>query len=102
MERLKTAAAPLVLLLTVAGCGAHAAHGTKARLRVIAKPKTASVYIDDRFAGSAQVLDKRPEELSAGQHLVTVRAPGYFPHDLELDLPAGTTKVEIELRPVPP
>jgi hypothetical protein len=48
------------------------------------------------------VLDKKPARLTPGPKRVTVEAPGYFPHDLEIDLPAGTTTINIKLRPIPP
>jgi len=48
------------------------------------------------------VLAAEPKALIPGMHLMTVTADDYFPHDMELDLPPGTTTVEIELRPIPP
>jgi hypothetical protein len=33
---------------------------------------------------------------------MTITADDHFPHDMELDLPPGTTTLTIELRPVPP
>lgn len=73
-----------------------------AELRVVAEPASATVQVNERFVGAARVLDKRPAKLSQGPKRVTVEAPGYFPHDLEVNLPAGVTTVQIKLRPVPP
>jgi len=73
-----------------------------AELAVVAEPENATVYVNERFAGTAQVLADRPEVLSPGVHFVTIRAPGYFPHDLRLELPPGRTTVRIRLRPIPP
>lgn len=106
-RRRALAAAGLVLALG-AGCSVESTFRredeapTQAGLRVIAVPETATVYVGDRFAGTAAVLAERPEPLRPGVHFVTVRAPGHFPHDLRLDLPPGVTTVRITLRPVPP
>jgi hypothetical protein len=75
---------------------------TPAGLKVVADPPDARVYVDDRFVASARVLARRPHELAAGKHRITVKAPGFFPHDLEAELPPGVTTIEIALRPVPP
>ena len=83
------------------GCGMQGRPTLPARLRIIAEPATAAVYVDDHFVASAQVFDARPQEARPGVHHITLEAPGYFPHDLELDLPSGTTTVRIHLRPIP-
>jgi len=89
-------------LLLLAGCGMQGQQSLPARLRIIAIPASAGVYVDDRFAASAQVFDARPRELRPGVHHITLEAPGYFPHDLELELPSGTTTVRVRLLAVPP
>ena len=33
---------------------------------------------------------------------MTIQAEDHFPHDMELDLPAGETTITVELRPIPP
>lgn len=91
-----------LLALFVSGCGAVAPRPTRARLLVVTVPPGASVYVDERFAGSGRLLARRPLWLRPGHHLVTVEADGYFPHDLEVDLPAGLTRLRVALRPVPP
>ena len=73
-----------------------------ARLRVVAEPETTTVYVDDRYVGSARVLATKPKPLAPGIKLITFKAPGYFPHDVRLDLPSGVTTVRMKLRPVPP
>jgi len=96
------AAAPL-LALALLGC---AKQGTvapeSARLKVIATPAEASVYIDGHYFGRATVLSQEPKALAPGAHLMTVTADDHFPHDMELELPAGTTTLSIQLRPIPP
>jgi hypothetical protein len=84
------------------GCYMQATPPKVAKLRVIAEPKTTTVYIDDRYVGSARVLEKRPKALEPGVKYVTFKAPNHFPHDVRLDLPAGTTTVQMKLRPIPP
>ncbi|MFT3922893.1 MAG: PEGA domain-containing protein [Myxococcales bacterium] len=90
-------------LLWAAACGgAQHPREKPAQLRIVAEPATASVQVDEHFVGAARVLAKQPATVTPGKHRVTVEAPNYFPHDLELELPAGVTSVEIKLRPVPP
>jgi hypothetical protein len=89
-------------LAVAAACGATAPPREQAQLRIVAEPATASIYVDDRFVATARRIARRPEPLRIGVHHVTVSAPGHFPHDLELDLPAGLTTVDVSLRPIPP
>jgi hypothetical protein len=93
----------LALLVPISACGgAQKGKGATAELRVLADPPSAVVQVNERFVGAARVLDKQPARLTPGPKRVTVEAPGYFPHDLELELPAGSTTLNIKLRPIPP
>ena len=86
----------------LAACGGAKPVPTQpATLRVVAEPATATVQVDERFVGAARVLDAHPAPLTAGKHRVTLEAPGYFPHDLEVTLAPGVTTVEVKLRAVP-
>ncbi len=87
---------------TVAACYQTAAPTRMAALQVKAEPENTSVYVNDRFVGTARVLAVKPEPMKSGVKFITFKAPGYFPHDLRVELPPGTTLIEIELRPVPP
>ncbi len=89
-------------LSLVASCGGRQQAGEHALLRMRIEPETASVYIDDRFIATGRKLAGRPERLRPGRHFVTVTAPGYFPHDVEVDLPVGETQIELSLRAIPP
>jgi hypothetical protein len=93
----------LALALTVAAACAGSQHGAQptAELRVVAVPDSAVVQVNEQFVGSARVLEKRPARFPPGKKRVTVEAPGYFPHDLEVELAKGVTTVEIKLRPIP-
>ncbi len=92
----------LILFLVLVGCGGTSAGSKRqALLRVSTEPTNARVFIDDIFVATGQSLSVRPRRLKPGKHLLTVEAPDYFPHDLELELPPGETKVDIKLRPVP-
>jgi hypothetical protein len=99
----------LLLALSVV-CWASAASGcmqgtTKVRmayLKVVAEPPGTTVYVGDRFIGTARILAKQPKVLPPGVKYLTFKANGYFPHDLKLQLPAGDTTVTIKLRAVPP
>jgi len=92
----------LVGSLVLAACGAaqHPKEAT-AELRVTAVPENAVVEVNERSVGSARVLSQRPVKLKTGMKRISISAPGYFPHDIEVDLPAGETKIDIKLRAVP-
>ena len=92
-----------VLALLLVGCAKGGTVAPEpARLKVVATPATASVYIDGHYFGRATVLSQEPKALAPGVHLLTVQAEDHFPHDVELDLPSGLTTLDIALRPVPP
>ncbi len=90
-----------VFLLAACG-GAQHPRQKPAELRVVAEPAAAMVQVNEHFVGTARVLDKKPVALSPGPKRVTIEAPGYFPHDLEVELRPGVTTLEVKLRPVPP
>jgi hypothetical protein len=95
--------AALLLALVALSCAKKGTVAPEpARLKIIASPPNASVYIDGHYFGRATVLSEEPKVLVPGVHLMTVQAEDHFPHDMELDLPAGVTTVTIELRPIPP
>jgi hypothetical protein len=101
--RLSAAWLAVAMLAPLVACGgAQKGKGATAELRVLVDPPSAVVQVNERFVGAARVLDKQPARLTPGPKRVTVEAPGYFPHDLELELPAGTTTLNVKLRPVPP
>jgi len=88
--------------LAATGCMTVPPEARMGYLRVVAEPATTTVYINDRFIGSAHLLQKQPKALPPGVKYLTFKAPGYFPHDLRVPLPAGETTVKIKLRKVPP
>jgi hypothetical protein len=92
----------LPLILSLAACGSAMPPPSVATLKVIAEPPTTSVYVNDNFVGSARVLAVKPVAMKPGIKFLTFTADGYFPHDLRVDLPAGTTTISIKLRPIPP
>ena len=93
----------LLVALASVGCAKKdTVRQEPARLEVIVTPSHASVYLDGHYFGRARVLAAEPKALLPGMHLMTVTAEDYFPHDMELNLPPGTTTVEIKLRPIPP
>jgi hypothetical protein len=90
------------ILLSVGGCQIESTLGKKpAYLELHVVPETARVVIDDESVGSARLLAASPHPLTPGKHFIEIEAKGYFPHDLELDLPSGLTKVEVTLRAIP-
>lgn len=93
----------LALAASLSACGgAQKKRASPAALRTVVEPGTARVEVDERFVGAARVLDKRPVALAPGRRRVTIEAPGYFPHDLEVELKPGVTTLEVKLRPIPP
>jgi hypothetical protein len=98
------AALALVLAsaLVASGCMQKPPTVKMAYLKVVAEPPAATVYIGDRFVGTARLLAKSPKALPPGVKFMTFKAQGFFPHDLRLDLPAGETTVKVKLRPIPP
>jgi hypothetical protein len=92
----------IALALAAVSCMKVPPEARMAYLKVVASPPTTTVYVSDRFIGSAHLLAKQPKALTPGVKYVTFKAPGYFPHDLRLVLPAGETAVRIALRPIPP
>lgn len=109
MRALRFALALLVVscasatLSLAAGCAsAPATRKQPAELRTVVEPETARVQVDERFVGAARVLARHPARLTPGTHRITVEAPGHFPHDMQLELPPGETKLELQLRPIPP
>jgi hypothetical protein len=89
-------------LVAAGGCMKVPPQNRMAYLKVVAEPATTTVYISDRFIGSARLLQKQPKAVTPGVKYVTFKAPGYFPHDLRLELPVGETSVSIKLRAIPP
>ena len=98
----RTAAMYVVAAFAAAGCQTVPAEARLAYLKVVAEPNTTTVYSNDRFLGSAHLLEKQPKALPTGVKYLTFKAPGYFPHDLQIKLPAGETTVKVKLRPIPP
>lgn len=92
----------VLLSLSLSGCYTQAAPTRAAKLRVVAEPSTTTVYVDDRYVGSARVLAARPKVLPPGIKFITFKAPQHFPHDVRVDLPPGTTTIKMKLRPIPP
>lgn len=84
------------------GCSAGPRPVSNATVRFVLEPATARVYTDERFLGGARVVAVRPIELRAGPRRFTITADGYFPHDLDVELPPGLTTIRVSLRPVPP
>ena len=91
-------------LLFAMACGGGRTRKEPARLRVVAEPQNARVYLDEEYAATAAATDKNPiwiDRGKPGKRRLSVEAPGYFPHDLIVDLKPGVTTVRIKLRPIP-
>lgn len=104
MGVLRAALLGAVLAVVATGCGGPQAPRTgPSQVRFLDEPATARVYLDDRFLGAARVLAQRPASFrQPGVRYFTIRARGYFPHDVAVELTPGVTTVQLSLRPVPP
>jgi hypothetical protein len=93
----------LALCVCLSACAGaqHPKREKAAELRVVAVPEGALVEVNERSVGSARVLAQRPVRLKPGKKRITITAPGHFPHDLEVELRPGETKIDIKLRAVP-
>lgn len=89
-------------LLALPACGARPQAPERARVRFVLQPPNARVYVEDRFVGAGRLLRVRPRSFPTGPRHFTITADGYFPHDVAVDLPAGTTTIRLRLRPIPP
>lgn len=85
----------------LAGCGAVARPPESARLVLKVVPQESSVALDDVFVGRGGKLLHNALVMKPGHHRISVTANGYFPHDFEVDLPVGTTRATVKLRPIP-
>lgn len=92
----------LLAAFAASGCMTVPPEARMAYLKVVAEPRQTTVYSNDRFLGSAHLLQKQPKALPPGTKYLTFKAPGYFPHDLQIKLPVGETTVKVKLRPIPP
>jgi hypothetical protein len=72
-------------------------------LRMQGTPPEAHVYLDDRFVGRLEQIQKRGIKMPLGEHRLTVEEVGYFPHDqlLELNSQDEPVTVKVELTRVP-
>ena len=91
----------LLGLVVLSGCMGTMPPQRIATLKVRAVPPNTQVYINGRYAGRAALLQKVGKALRPGVQYVTFSAPGYFPHDVRVDLAPGETEIDIKLRPIP-
>lgn len=101
-------AAWIACLGAMAGSGL-ACEGAKApaqptvSLRMRGGAPEAAVTIDDEPLGSFEFVAAHGVALPPGVHHVTVKAPGFFPWDREVDAKVGSPPVvlEVALQPIP-
>jgi hypothetical protein len=86
----------LLSAAAASGCMTVPQEARMAYLKVVAEPRQTTVY------SSAHLLQKQPKALPPGTKYLTFKAPGHFPHDLQIKLPVGETTVKVKLRPIPP
>ncbi len=93
------AAATSSLLLACGGAPPPPAKMVSFRLK--GTPPNATVTVDDIHVGPLEVVQKRGLALPAGQHRVTVEAPGYFPYDKLVSAEDRPIALEVTLMPIP-
>ena len=74
--------------------------GAKARILFRVEPADAAIYVDDRFAGTAEELGSLTRGLMVGpgMHRVVVSRPGYSSESIQVDAASGKAEtVEIRL-----
>lgn len=98
----------LAALVLAAACGAPATPSSATvSLRMRGTPAEATVTIDDQIVGQLDYVAARGVALPPGAHHISVKAPGYFPLDREVEakLAGGSTAapidVVVKLVPVP-
>jgi hypothetical protein len=69
--------------------------------RMKGTPPNATVTVDDIHVGPLEVVQKRGLALPAGQHRVTVEAPGFFPYDKLVNAEDRPISLEVSLVPIP-
>ena len=102
------------LLLWPASCAAPAPRrarrpaGPRARppkptvsLRMTGHPGEARVIVDDEAVGTLDFVAAHGVALPPGVHHVTVKAPGYFPWDKEVEAKLGAPPDPLEVALVP-
>jgi PEGA domain len=73
---------------------------TRGRILFRVEPPDAAVYVDDRFAGTAEELSSlsRGLQVAPGAHRIIVSRPGYGTESTQVDVTGGATEtVEITL-----
>ena len=88
------------LFLALAACAPAAKEPRTVAFRVLARPDTASVTIDDHTYPLATV-SMGAVRLSAGEHRISVEAPGYLPWDRIVVAGEQPVTVKVELVPIP-
>lgn len=66
-------------------------------LRMRGGPPDATVVVDDEPLGSLEFVAAHGVALPPGVHHVTVKAPGYFPWDHEVDAKPGSPVIALEV-----
>src|SRR6185369_285213 len=92
-----------ILLLTFVGCaGPNQARKNDAVILVECDVPSASVYVDESFAGRAAEMGRSGLHVPHGTLRIEVRADGYFPAYREIPVQKGErAKVSVPLRAIP-
>jgi hypothetical protein len=87
--------------LWIASCAATQLPTTSLRLR--GARHDALVTIDEQYVGKFAMVARRGVALPPGRHRVSVERPGYFPHDVIVDVSPGQAPivVQVNLEPIP-
>jgi hypothetical protein len=66
-------------------------------LRMQGTPREAVVIVDEEDVGQLDFVQAHGVALPPGMHHVTVKAPGYFPLDREVEAKPGSPPIRLEV-----
>ena len=100
--RARLKALVLASVLTLTACaGAPPPPAKTVSFRMTGHPDTATVTIDDHPIGPMGVIARRGIALPAGQHRISVEAPGYLPWDRIISAEDRPIAIEVNLTAIP-
>lgn len=64
-------------------------------------PKSALVYIDEKYIGTLGAVAARGVRIVEGRHRLTVEKPGYFPYDTIIESKIEAIELTVSLLKLP-
>lgn len=95
-----TRAGVVALFFSLAGCG-DGETTPSGGIRFECEPDSASVYVNEIYAGQARSLAVGPLHLAPERYRVSVEKDGFLPHYEEVRVKRRIVTVRVTLRPRP-